>query len=147
MKIIVDADACPVKAEILAVGKERNIPITFIMSMCHVSHGDTGAEVIVVDSLPQAVDMMIVNIVKQGEIVVTQDYGLAALVLGKKAKALSPHGKIFTTRNIDYLLEQRHFSAKIRRAGGKTKGARAFTEEDRVKFITSLIQLLEKKQE
>ncbi|MEL7568909.1 MAG: DUF188 domain-containing protein, partial [Dehalobacterium sp.] len=83
------------------------------------------------------------NRIEGGDIVVTQDFGLGALALGKGGKALSPRGLIFTGENINGLLMQRHISAKVRRSGGRTKGPSSFSREDRNNFLKSLLKLLE----
>lgn len=143
MKILVDADACPVKDIIIAVGNERSIPVEMVASFNHKIKGGPGVSVIITDTGPDAADYIIANRVEGEDIVVTQDFGLAALTLGKRGKALSPRGLIFTGENINSLLMQRHVSAKIRRSGGKTKGPSPFCREDRDNFLKSLLKLLE----
>lgn len=143
MKILVDADACPVKDIIISVGKDRNLAIEMIASFNHQINGGPGVTVIITDNGPDAADYVIANRVNADDIVVTQDFGLAALVLGKRGKALSPRGMIYTGENIDALLMQRHLSAKIRRSGGKTKGPAPFSQEDKENFLNSFLKLLE----
>jgi len=143
LKILVDADACPVKDIIIAVGNERNIPIEMVASYNHKIKGGSGVSVIITDSGPDAADYIIANRVEGGDIVVTQDFGLGALTLGKGGKALTPRGLIFTGENINGLLMQRHISAKVRRSGGKTKGPSSFCREDKENFLKSLLKLLE----
>jgi uncharacterized protein YaiI (UPF0178 family) len=142
MKIIVDADACPVKEIIIKVGKELDIPIMLVHSLSHVSHHSHDVEQIIVDNVSQAADMMIMNKAKKGDLLITQDYGLASIALGKGALVLHHGGMRYTDENINQLLFQRHLSAKIRRAGGKTKGPKAFTNEDRERFEHSLRNVL-----
>ncbi|MCR6544091.1 YaiI/YqxD family protein [Dehalobacterium formicoaceticum] len=143
MKILVDADACPVKDVIISVGREKNIPVEMVASFNHQISEGTGVKVIVTDTGQDAADFVIVNRIQDQDIVVTQDYGLTALVLGRNGRALSPRGLIFTGDNINSLLMQRHVSAKVRRGGGKTKGPSAFSREDRNNFLESLLRLLE----
>lgn len=143
MKILVDADACPVKEIVISIGAAKNIPVEMIASFHHQIHGGPGVTVIITDTGPDAADYVIANRVEAGDIVVTQDFGLAALALGKRGKALSPRGLIFTGENMDGLLMQRHISAKVRRSGGRTKGPAPFSPEDRENFLQSLLQLLE----
>ncbi|HHT62587.1 MAG: YaiI/YqxD family protein [Bacillota bacterium] len=142
MKILVDADACPVKDIIISLGKKANIPVEMVASLNHRINEESGVTVIIADTGPDAADLVIANRVKAGDIVVTQDYGLAALVLGKQGMALSPRGLIFSKENINGLLFQRYISSKVRRGGGKIKGPAPFTEEDRDKFTKSLQKLL-----
>lgn len=143
MKIIVDADACPVKDIIIGIAQEKNIFVEMVASYNHKINGQPGVSVIITDDGPDAADYVIANRVKEADVVVTQDYGLAALVLGKKGKALSPRGLIFNEDNINSLLMQRHMSAKIRRGGGKTKGPSPFTRTDQENFHKALLKLLE----
>jgi len=143
LKILVDADACPVKDVIISVGREKNIPVELIASFNHHMDGEPGVCVITTDAGPDSADLVIANRVMAHDIVVTQDYGLAALVLGRKGRALSPRGLIYSEKNIDGLLMQRHFSAKVRRSGGRTKGPPVFSSEDRENFKKALLKLLE----
>ncbi len=141
-KIYIDGDSCPVKKEIVAVAAEYDLPVVLVIS---VSHGQRlpGASILQVDNRPEAVDVAIANRVSAGDMVVTRDYGLAALILAKGAYCISPGGMIFSRDNIDQLLFERHLSARERRAGFRTKGSRAFTRQDRDKFRRSLRQLIE----
>lgn len=142
MRILVDADACPVKEIILNVAGELGIPVTMAASLAHqLDYGDL-ATVIRVDCAPQAVDMVIINMSRPGDIVITQDYGLASLVLPKGALALSPRGLIFSEKNMNDLLYQRFISGEIRRQGGRQRGPRAHTKEDNLCFERNLRQLI-----
>jgi len=148
MRIFVDADACPVKDVILEVAKYYAIQVVMVNSISHYSSFADGVEYVIVDNVPEAADMAIINRVKTGDILVTQDYGLASLVLEKGVRALHHSGKRYTSENIDHLLFKRHLSAKIRRSGGKTSGPKAFTKSDKENFKQSLLTLvLQLKQE
>ncbi|MFZ5640663.1 MAG: YaiI/YqxD family protein [Bacillota bacterium] len=140
-KIIVDADSCPVKETVVKVGAEFSLPVVIIASVAHELPEAPGVENIRVDSSPQAVDMAVINHLYAGDIAVTGDFGLASLILGKGGRVLSPRGFVYSDKNIDRLLLQRHMDAKIRRAGGRTKGPRAFTGEDRSRFEENLRKL------
>jgi uncharacterized protein YaiI (UPF0178 family) len=98
---------------------------------------------IIVDSLPQAVDIAIVNRVEIGDVVVTQDYGLAALVLGKKGKAISPRGYFFNDGNIDRLLQKRHIHHEARKAGVRMKGPKKQSAKDKKRFRQNFRHLLD----
>ena len=124
MRIFVDADACPVKDVIFVVAKHYAIQVIIVNSISHYSSFVDGVEYVIVDNVPEAADIAIINRIKAGDILVTQDYGLASLVLGKGVKALHHSGKSYTSKNIDHLLFKRHLSAKIRRSGGKTSALR-----------------------
>lgn len=143
MKILVDADACPVKEIIISVGRKQKIPVILIASLNHRMEASEGVQVISVDASPQAVDIMLANCLSPGDIVVTQDWGLAALVLGKKGFALSPRGLVFSDSNIDELLFVRHLAAKVRRGGGRTKGPASFCDADRKRFRRSLEKMID----
>lgn len=133
MKILVDADACPVKQIIVKVAKEYEIPVMMFIDTSHELKDDY-CEIITVEKSRDSVDIALANKVSKGDIVVTQDYGVAAMALPRGAKAINQNGLIYTDENIESLLNQRHFSQKIRRSGGKTSGPRKRAKEDDVKF-------------
>lgn len=143
MKILIDADGCPVVDITIKIAKDYNIPITI---MCDTSHiiNKTGVETIVLSKGSDSVDFALVNKVNKGDIIVTQDYGLAAMVLSKGGYPINQNGMIYTDENIDKLLFTRHISKKIRNSGQRTKGPRKRTKEDDIKFKNSLIDLIEK---
>jgi uncharacterized protein YaiI (UPF0178 family) len=143
MKIFVDADACPVKEEILAIARKHDIDVVFVVSMAGYFDRGWNVEKIMVDSLPQAVDITIVNRMEAGDIVVTQDYGLAWLVLGKKGKAISPSGYVFTDQNIDRCLQRRQMHADARKAGIRTKGPKKRSRQDSDRFAQRFRTLLQ----
>lgn len=141
--VYVDADAVPkgVLQTILRRAKEYGFKAVTVSSFNHEiqseNHIRVGAE-------SQATDMKIVSLVQRGNVVVTQDYGLAALVLGKGAFALHPGGMEYTEENIDRLLFERALHAAQRRAGGRNKGPKARTLKDDERFDTAFRCLLEK---
>lgn len=145
--IVVDADACPVKAEIIAAARAYGILVWMVASYDHRMEPGEGVKVVQVDRSSQSVDLYIVNHVSAGDIVVTQDFGLACMVLGKGAVVLSNRGEQYTDANIDYLMERRHESAKWRRGGGRSKGPRAMSQDDRNAFQQKLTKLLKIEQE
>ncbi|SJZ71676.1 YaiI/YqxD family protein [Selenihalanaerobacter shriftii] len=145
MKILVDADACPVKDLIIEIAAKVNYQVTLVSSVSHWSNSIDNNELvkyIVVDNLPEAADMKIINLANCGDVVITQDYGLAAMLLGKEVKVLSPRGKLFTDENINYLLSKRHHSAKLRRSGNKTKGPSKYSKSDRKRFERVLKEII-----
>ena len=143
MKIFVDADACPVKEIIVRLAKKHAVKVVFVVSTSGYFDRGWKAEKVLVDSLPQAVDIAILNRVEAGDIVVTQDYGLASLVLGKQGKAISPRGRVFHEQNIDRLLQQRQIRFEARKAGIRSKGPRKRSSEDDFRFADVLDRLLE----
>lgn len=143
MKILIDADGCPVVDITIDVAKVFNIDV---LIMCDTSHvfNKPGIETIVLSKGADSVDFALVNKVAKGDIIVTQDYGLAAMVLAKGGYPISQNGKIYTNENIDQLLFNRHISKKIRKSGGKTRGPKKRQKEDDILFEKNLIQLCEK---
>ncbi|WP_168119292.1 YaiI/YqxD family protein [Paenibacillus sp. HB172176] len=145
--IVVDADACPVKSEIIATAARFSVPVYMVASHDHRLQEQEGVRIAQVDRSSQSADLHIMNAIVAGDILVTQDYGLACMALGKGAVVLSPRGEPYTDDNIDYLMEKRHEAARKRRAGGRTKGPKAMTEEDRHTFQQKLTKVLAIEQE
>lgn len=143
MKILVDADACPQMALQIccALGKKYDIPVWTVASFNHNIHSDHH---ITVESDSQAADIKVMNLTEAGDVIITQDWGLAAMVLGKHAKCLSPNGREYRSGQMDFLLEERNIKAKLRRSGGRTKGPKKRTGEDDLRFAKSLENLLAK---
>ena len=141
MAIIVDGDGCAGRNIIEEVAKKHDVSLKIYCDFNHVIASDY-AEVIIMESGYQAVDMRIANEAKRNDIVVTQDYGVAAMVLGKKSYAISPKGYIFSENNIDKLLFERHLSAKARRSGNKTSNPKKRTEEDNERLRYNLEKLI-----
>jgi len=113
-----------------------------VASYDHYLQAEAGIQIAQVDRSDQSVDLYISNHVSKGDIVITQDFGLAAIVLGKKAIAISNRGQVYDDGNIDYLMDRRHELAKTRRGGGRTKGPKAMTGEDRTRFQQKLTKVL-----
>jgi uncharacterized protein YaiI (UPF0178 family) len=143
LRILVDADACPVKDLIIRVGREKDIAVVMFMDTSHAWKNEDNVEMITVDKARDGVDIALINMTGKNDIVVTQDYGVAALALGKGARALNQNGMIFSSDNMDKLLFERHLGQKVRRAGGRTKGTRKRTYQDDEKFERALRQLIE----
>lgn len=142
MKIFIDADGCPVVDITVAIAKKNSIGCFIICDTSHEFSKD-GAETVVVEKGADSVDFRLVNLVSEGDIVVTQDYGLAAMCLARKAVPLSQNGLIFTDKNIDELLFSRYVSKKIRNAGGRLKGPSKRTEEQDKHFVEALQKLIQ----
>jgi uncharacterized protein YaiI (UPF0178 family) len=104
---------------------------------------DGYSTVITVDKQADSVDYALMNLLTCEDIVVTQDFGLAAMVIGKGAKAINQNGLIFTEENIDRLLFERHIGQKVRRSGGRTKGPAKRTKDDDARFEAAFESLLE----
>lgn len=141
MKILVDADGCPVKEIILRVAKEFNIKVVMIKNICHELYDDY-AEIITVDQGKDIVDITLINHTKEGDIVVTQDYGVAAMALGKKAIAINQNGWCYTNDNIDELLMKRHVGQEMRRKYKKYSKIPKRKVEDNLKFESKFKEIL-----
>ena len=137
-----DADACPVKEIVVRAARARHIPVTMLIDTSH-ELDDGYSTVVTVDKQKDSVDFALMNRLTKNDIVVTQDYGLAAMVLGKGARVLDQNGRVYTDDNIENLLMDRHMGQKIRRAGGRTKGPPKRTKEDDAKFEQAFVALLE----
>ncbi|SET01277.1 hypothetical protein SAMN05216389_104164 [Oceanobacillus limi] len=136
MKIYVDADASPVKDIVITVAKKVGLHVVLVKSFSHFSHDEevAGVETVYVDTGADAADYRIMQMAQKNDIIITQDYGLASLGLGKGCIVLHHKGFAYTNENIDRLLQTRHASAKARRSGQKTKGPKPFTDTERQKF-------------
>ena len=143
MRIVVDADACPVKEIIVRLAKQRSIPVIMLIDTSH-QYDDGYSTTITVDKQADSVDFKLMSLLTVDDIVVTQDFGLAAMVLGKGAKAVNQNGMVFINENIDKLLMERHIGAKVRRSGGRTKGPTKRTKEDNERFEATFIKNIEK---
>ncbi|NLK74249.1 MAG: YaiI/YqxD family protein [Clostridiales bacterium] len=121
MKILVDADACPVKDIIEEIAKEFQIPVLMFVDTSHILFSDY-SQIISVSKAPDAVDFALMNKTSKGDIVVTQDYGVAAMALGKGAYAIHQSGRIYDNDNIEQMLMIRHIASKSRRAGERVRG-------------------------
>ena len=143
MTIYIDADACPVTRIAERVAREYAIPVVLLCDTNHVLSSDY-SEIRVIGAGADAVDIALINACRKGDVVVTQDYGVAALALGKGAKAIHQSGKWYTDDNIDGLLMERHM-AKVARRRSKhhMKGPAKRTEADDRHFEECFRRLLE----
>lgn len=145
MRILVDADACPVVPIVERTAKKYEIPVILLCDTNHVLHSDY-SEIKVVGAGADAVDFQLVGICQRGDLVVTQDYGVAAMILGKGAFGIHQSGKWYTDENIDRMLMERHLSKKARRSKSKHhfKGPAKRTAEDDIRFAEALERLIQK---
>jgi len=141
VRVIIDADACP--RDVLEIcqrlGRAAGVSVWTVASFHHLIPSDRH---IVVGDAPDEADLAIVNATRAGDVVVTRDQGLAALVLGRKGHALSPEGRVYRPENVTFLLEERAIKARFRRGGGRTKGPRKRTAADNQRFEAALSRLL-----
>ena len=144
MQIFVDADACPVTRIVEQTARERGIPCSLLCDTNHVLSSDY-SEIKIIGAGADAVDFALINLCHKGDIVVTQDYGVAAMALGKGAYAIHQSGRWYTNENIDKLLMERHMAKKARMGKGKhhLKGPAKRTQEDDDRFRESFEKLVE----
>lgn len=142
MKIYIDADGCPIVNQTIKIAKRYNIKVVIICDTSHrIEHENV--QTIVVDKGADSADFRLVNMVKSGDIAITQDYGLAAMCLSKNAIVLNQDGKRYLEENISGLLEFRAISKKIRNSGGRLKGMPKRTSKQDNDFEVSLIKIIE----
>ena len=143
-RILIDADGCPVVDETIKIAKQFGLEC---LILCDTSHRieREGAQTMVFSKGADSVDFALVNLVHSGDVVVTQDYGLAAMCLARSALPLNQDGMEYTAENIDALLLSRHTAKKIRNAGGWLKGPAKRTAAQDKAFSEALIQLLQRR--
>ena len=145
MKIYVDADACPVVRSVERIASKYEIECTLLCDTNHVLSSDY-SEVIIVGAGADAVDFKLISLLSKGDICVSQDYGVAAMALGKGCYAIHQSGKWYTNENIDQMLMERHLAKKARRSTKKNhmKGPSKRTPEDDKRFEESFERLIQK---
>jgi uncharacterized protein YaiI (UPF0178 family) len=143
--VFIDADACPVTRDAISLARSRGVPVVVVANATQNLERlarRPGVEAIEVSGGRDAADFAIVERIASGDVVVTQDIGLAAMVLGRGAHAISPRGRRFTPATIDIEMEVRHAEQKVRRSGGRTRGPAPFEDEDREHFSDVLARIL-----
>lgn len=145
MKIYVDADACPVVRIVEKLAKKYEVPCTLLCDTNHVLSSDF-SEVVIVGAGADAVDFKLISLLKRGDICVSQDYGVAAVALGKGCFAIHQSGRWYTNENIDQMLMERHLAKKARRSSKKNhlKGPAKRTPEDDQRFEESFEKMIRK---
>jgi len=141
MKILIDADGCPVVDISVRLAKKNNLECLILCDTSHVFERE-GAATLTFSKGADSVDFALVNRISSGDIVVTQDYGLAAMCLSKNAAVLNQDGMEYTSDNIDALLLARHTAKKIRSSGGRLKGPSKRAAAQNAKFEAALMRLL-----
>lgn len=141
MRILIDADGCPVVDIALQIAKRHSIPCVILCDTSHVFERE-GAQTITVSKGADSVDFALVNMLQKGDVAVTQDYGLAAMCLARGAIPLSQDGMVYDGGNIDALLLQRHTAKKLRMSGGRHKGPSKRTPEQDASFAQSLLEII-----
>ena len=141
MRILIDADGCPVVNETIKVAHKFNLESIIF---CDTSHNfeEKNIKVIVVSKGIDAVDFAILNNIEKGDIVITQDYGLASLVLSRNSYAINQSGMVYTNENIDELLYSRYISKKMRNSGARIKGPKKRDKSQDIIFKENLEKLM-----
>lgn len=141
MKILIDADGCPVLDITLNMAKAKDIETIILCDTAHIINKE-GVETITVSKGSDSVDFSLLKLVKKNDIVVTQDYGLAGMVLAKGGYAIRQDGLVYNDFNIDRLLAERHNAKKLRKSGARFKGPKKRTAEDDIHYTDELKKLL-----
>ena len=144
MKLVIDADGCPVVALAVKTAEKYGVRCVLVCDTAH-TFSNVPAEIITVSQGADSADFRIVNLLNAGDIVVTQDYGLAAMCLAKNATALNQNGLIYSEKNMDELLLSRHIHKKVRRAGDRMKGPKKRTKQQDESFDKALTVLLKER--
>ena len=137
MRLIIDADGCPVVPIAVDCAKRHGVEAVIVCDSAHFFDID-GAKTITVVKGADSADFRIVNMLSPGDVVVTQDYGLAAMALARRARVINQNGMIYHDGNIDSLLLARHTARKIRSSGGRLKGPSKRTREQDDAFLSAL---------
>ena len=143
MQVLVDADACPVIGIIEKISKEYHILVTLLCDTNHVLSSDY-SKVIVVGAGADAVDYKLISLCQRDDIIVSQDYGVAAMALGKGAYAIHQSGRWYTNENIDQMLMERHLNKKARKSSHKNhiNGPKKRTQEDDERFALAFEKMI-----
>lgn len=142
MKIYVDADGSPVVDISIKIAKIYDLNIVIVKNYAH-RISDDYAEIVSVDISQDSADFYIVNHISKDDIVITQDYGLAAMCLSKEAIVVHQNGFLYTQENIEGMLNTRHIHRELRRQGeyhGKSKKRRISQNENFQSFLMNTIQ-------
>lgn len=141
MKLLIDADGCPVVDIAVRLARKHHLECRIICDTSHEFHKE-GAVTVTVSKGADSVDFALVNLLHKGDVVITQDYGLAAMCLAKGAVPVHQDGMIYNDGNIEGLLSWRHKAKKIRNAGGRLRGNAKRKPEQDAAFETALINIL-----
>ena len=142
MKVLIDADACPVVDIAVKLCAKEGVPCLLLCDTAHAVYRED-AQTLIFDKGADSVDFALVNRTCPGDIVITQDYGLASMCLGRKVRVLHQDGWEYTLDNISGLMEQRHANKKHRLAGGRTTGPSKRTKAQDEAFAKAFQQMLQ----
>ena len=142
MTILIDADGCPVVDLTVQIAAKYKVPVLILCDTAHQVQRD-GAQTLTFDKGPDSVDFALVNRVHPGDLVITQDYGLASMCLARRARVLNQNGLEYTPENIDGLLFRRHENKKLLLAGKYPKGTPKRTKEQDITYRNALGRILQ----
>ncbi|HBT63903.1 MAG TPA: hypothetical protein DEB10_04475 [Ruminococcaceae bacterium] len=143
MTVFIDADGCPVVDIVVSLVRQYQVECVILCDTSHVFNKE-GARTVTVSKGADSVDFALVNMLRPGDLVVTQDYGLAAMCLARRALPISQDGMVYHDGNIESLLQARHAAKKIRSAGGRLKGSRKRTPDQNVRFSAEFEKLIQR---
>ncbi len=143
MRLIIDGDGCPVTDIVIKTGARYKIPVVLVCDTAHYSE-KRNCKTIFVSKGADSADFVIINHTSEGDIVITQDYGLAAMCLSKNVYAVNQNGFLYTAGNIDGMLMRRHLGRQARRGGGKGGRIPKRKKEDNERFEKCLVKLIDK---
>lgn len=142
MKVLIDGDGCPVVHEAVKICRKKGIECIIVCDTSHILNAE-GAQTVIVEKGADSADFKIVNMINKGDIVITQDYALAAMCLARGSFAINQDGREYNEKNIDGLLFSRYTAKKIRNAGGRLKGPSKRTDEQTKMFLETFSKLCE----
>lgn len=142
MKILIDADGCPVVSIVCELCTKHAVPCLILCDTSHEIH-QTNAQTLVFDKGTDSVDYALIGRISPGDLVITQDYGLASLCLARNARAFHQDGWEYTIHNMDALLFSRYESKKLRKSGARIKGAKKRTKQQDQAFRSALEKILQ----
>ncbi len=142
MTVLIDADGCPVTDIAIRLCRNFKVPCMLLCDTAHEFHRD-GADTVVFDKGPDSVDFALVNRVSKGDLVITQDYGLASMCLARGCRVLHQDGWAYTVDNIDALLLVRHESRKHRASGGRFKAPKKRSSQQDAAFEKAMFSILQ----
>lgn len=144
MRVVIDGDGCPVVFEAVQICKKMEVECIIVCDTSHVLNIE-GVQTVVVEKGADSADFKIVNMINKGDVVVTQDYALAAMCLARGSFAINQDGREYNDKNIDGLLFSRYTAKKIRNAGGRLKGPSKRTDEQTKLFVEKFEELLKRR--
>ena len=142
MTILIDADGCPVVDLTVQTAAKYKVSVLILCDTSHQIQRD-GAQTLTFDKGADSVDFALVNRVHHGDLVITQDYGLASMCLARRARVLNQNGLEYTTDNMDALMLRRYENKKLLRAGKHPKGASKRTKEQDEAYKNALEKILQ----